>query len=275
MEAFLNKYPFYKDLNVVVNGVTYDPVNRRDAFIFVDSVTGEPYRPDIYSEGTMLKLLAKNNPTDPYTRRPVVVKRGVEGAVIAKRAPKELRKLIESLRKNKVIPEGAKTKRVPKPLPLKVKKSVRVTMYRAEGRGSWKNGCRINNDPFVTPWAIVRRSIMKMVVWDIETKVTGRSYGLHNFKDSTKEDLMRNMKRIINNNIVRGIAKKPVFNDKGVYTKVFTRKMFELGHESLALKREGNVGSKTMESLEKALVNPRSKTIASKIPLPSTRSSNN
>jgi len=269
MESFVKKYPFFNTNNIVKNAVTYNLVNKRDAFIFVDSVTGEPYRPDVYSEETMLKLLEKDNPTDPYTRRPIVAKRGVEGAVMPKRAPKALRLLMEAKLKksNKPKPLSKKTKRISR---KPGKKGVKVTIYRAEGRGSWKHGCRINNDPFVTPWHKVRRMILVMVANDLETKTYGGFHGIYRYRDFTKEALIRTITRKINFILTKRAPVVPIFDEKGVYKQHFYRKMFEPGHKSMMTDHPMDMMEKTLKSIEKALESPRSKTVGTPLPIPSS-----
>ena len=269
MESFIKKYPFFNTNNIVKNAVTYNLVNKRDAFIFVDSVTGEPYRPDVYSEATMLKLLEKKNPTDPYTRRPIVAKRGVEGAVMPKRAPKALRLLMEAKLKksNKPKPLSKKTKRIPR---KPGKKGVKVTIYRAEGRGSWKNGCRINNDPFVTPWHKVKRMILVMVANDLETKRVGKFQGIFVYRGFTKESLIREITRKINFILTKRAPVVPIFDEKGVYTQHFYRKMFEKSHKSMMVDSSYDLKEKTLKSIEKALESPRSKTVGTPLPIPSS-----
>ena len=269
MESFVKKYPFFNTDNIVKNAVTYNLVNKRDAFILVDSVTGEPYRPDVYSEATMLKLLEKNNPTDPYTRKPIVTKRGVEGAVMPKRAPKALRLLMEAKLKNsnKPKPLSKKTKRISR---KPGRKGVKVTIYRAEGRGSWKHGCRINNDPFVTPWHKVKRMILVMVANDLETKRLGKFQGIFVYRNIKKEGLIRDIKATFNFILAKKAPVIPIFDEKGVYKQHFYRKMFEPGHKSLMVESSYDLKEKTLKSIEKALESPRSKTVGSPLPIPSS-----
>jgi len=272
MEAFLKKYPFFNQPNVVMNKITYDPVNRRDAFILVDAVTGEPYRGDVYSEDTILKLLEKKNPTDPYTRRPIVQKMGTEGAVVPKRAPKGLRELLNARKPNseKVKAMGKKTNRVPKPIPVKIKKSIKVTMYRAEGRGSWRNGCRLNNDKFVTPWPKVRKIVMAMVAWELDRKVDGRPSGIYLYSRMTRVRLCANIDRLVNLDIVNKMAEIPIFDKKGIFEARFTRNMFDVGNPSKMVRRSSMMKSATLRSVERALQNPRSKVVGSGLPIPSS-----
>jgi len=269
MESFIKKYPFFNTNNIVKNAVTYNLVNKRDAFILVDSVTGEPYRPDVYSEATMLKLLEKENPTDPYTRRPIVAKRGVEGAVMPKRAPKALRLLMEAKLKksNKPKPLSKKTKRISR---KPGKKGVKVTIYRAEGRGSFRHGCRINNDPFVTPWHKVKRMILVMVANDIETKLMGKFHGIFAYRDFTKQDLIEDIKDTFKYILTKKAPVVPIFDEKGVYTQHFYRKMFEKSHKSMMVDSSYDLKEKTLKSIEKALESPRSKTVGSPLPIPSS-----
>ena len=273
MEAFLKKYPFFNQPNVVMNKVTYDPVNRRDAFILVDAVTGEPYRGDVYSEETILKLLEKNKPMDPYTRRPIVGKMGTEGAVVPKRAPKGLRELLNARKpkSEKVKVMSKKTTRVPKPIPKKIKKSIKVTMYRAEGRGSWRNGCRLNNDRFVTPWKKVRKIVMAMVAWELDriTMNMGTA-GFDLFSRMTRDRLCANIERLVELDIVRGRANKPVFDENGVFTMRFTRNMFDLGNKSMMVTSPSEMKSRTLRSVERALQNPRSIKVDTPLPIPSS-----
>ena len=272
MEAFLKKYPFFNQPNVVMNKVTYDPVNRRDAFILVDAVTGEPYRGDVYSEDTILKLLEKKNPVDPYTRRPIVQKMGTEGAVIPKRAPKGLRELLDARKpkSEKTGVMGKKTTRVPKPIPVKIKKSIKVTMYKAEGRGSWRNGCRLNNDRFVTPWPKVRKIVMAMVAWELHRRIRNRptSFGLYS-RDS-RQTVCEELDRLVNLDIVRKRTKIPVFDAKGVFSVRFTRNMFDLGNKSRMSVFPSDIKSRTLLSVERALQSPRSKVVGTPLPIPSS-----
>ena len=271
MEAFLKKYPFFNQPNVVMNKVTYDPVNRRDAFILVDAVTGEPYRGDVYSEDTILKLLEKKNPTDPYTRRPIVQKMGTEGAVIPKRAPKGLRELLNARKptseKTRVM--GKKTTRVPKPIPVKIKKSIKVTMYKAEGRGSWRNGCRLNNDRFVTPWPKVKKIVMAMVAWELDRRIRNRASGFYLFSRETRQSLCEDLVRLVNIDLVKKKMIIPAFDEKGVFTARFTRNMFDVGNKSRMVRSPSMMKSATLRSVERALQSPRSKTVGSPLPIPS------
>lgn len=252
------------------NALTMDPVNRRNAFVLANSKTGKMIRPNVYSNKTVLRLLKANNPRDPFTRKPLVQKKGVDGAVMAIRAPKFVRKIIQSKNPSK-IPLSKKETRVKTAKDEKRKtKRIKVTMYLAEGKGSYKHGCRINNDPFVTPWHKVRRMILVMVVNDLETKRLGKFHGIYRYRDFTKEELISNITRKINFILTKKAPVVPIFDEKGVYKQHFYLKMFEPGHKSMMTEHPRHMKEKTLKSIEKALESPRSKTVGTPLPIPSS-----
>jgi len=186
-----------------------------------------------------------------------------------KRAPKALRLLMEAKLKksNKPKPLSKKTKRISR---KPGRKGVKVTIYRAEGRGSFKHGCRINNDPFVTPWHKVKRLILVMIRTDIESKRRGKFHGIHRSREFTKDMLIRDITRTLNAILTIKAPVIPIFDEKGVYKQHFYRKMFEPGHKSLMVESSYDLKEKTLKSIEKALESPRSKTVGSPLPIPSS-----
>jgi hypothetical protein len=143
-------------------------------------------------------------------------------------------------------------------------------MYRAEGRGSWRNGCRLNNDRFVTPWPKVKKIVMAMVAWELDRRVLGSPSGLYLYSRMTRDRLCANIEMFVNGDIVKKMAKNPVFDAKGVFEVRFTRNMFDLGNKSMMVRSPNQMRSRTLLSVEKAFQSPRSKTVGSPLPIPSS-----
>jgi len=235
------------------NALTMDPVNRRNAFVLANSKTGKMIRPNVYSNKTVLRLLKANNPRDPFTRKPLVQKKGVDGAVMAIRAPKFVRKIIQSKNPSK-IPLSKKETRVKTAKDEKRKtKRIKVTMYLAEGKGSYKHGCRINNDPFVTPWEKVKKPVLQMIYKEIRDRFHGKVTGGFDVGYSCSKEFR--IKEIIR---LSGMRPEKVFDSNGVFTKVFTMNMFEFGHKQKFIRYEGAVSKSVLKSVERAFDAPRS-----------------
>jgi len=235
----------------ITNAVTMDPVNRRNAFVLANSKTGKMIRPDVYSNKTVLRLLKANNPRDPFTRKPLVQKRGVDGAVMAIRAPKFVRKIMQSKNPSK-IPLSKKETRVKTVKDAKKRtKRIKVTMYLAEGKGSYKHGVRINNDPFVTPWEKVKKPVIQMIYAEIGNRLVGKGFGFDTGYRCSKEFRIKE--------IIRLSGKRPekVFDSNGVFTKIFTMNMFEFGHKQGFIRYDGAVSKSVLKSVERAFDAPR------------------
>ena len=273
MTSIINKYPFFEGENVTRNAVTYEKVNRRDAYVLANAVTKELYRPDVYSGETMLKLTKMKKPTDPYTRRPIVRPgERVRGAVVPIRAPKALRKLMEAMNS----PTGSKSKtkvsvgKKERPVvkPVKKQYNVKVTMYLAEGRGSYMNGVRLNNDPFVTPWENVKKVVIDMITFDMKKKFFGRSSGFALVHHQPKHSNLTSIKNLVKLDKERYPTSSKFWNEKGVYTKTFNIRMFEKGHPERFMNETYNVRTATLVDVKKGLASPRSASVSSKLDIP-------
>ena len=273
MTSIINKYPFFEGENVTRNAVTYEKVNRRDAYVLANAVTKELYRPDVYSGETILKLIKMKKPTDPYTRRPIVRPgERVRGAVVPIRAPKALRKLMEAMNS----PTGSKSKtkvsvgKKERPVvkPVKKQYNVKVTMYLAEGRGSYMNGVRLNNDPFVTPWENVKKVVVDMINFDISKKLFGSSAGFALVHHQSKKTNLSEIKVMVRLDKEENPKSSKFWNEKGVYTKTFNIRMFEKGHSEKFKERDCHLRTATLADVKKGLMSPRSASVSSKLEIP-------
>jgi len=240
-----------REQDEITNAVTMDPVNRRNAFVLANSKTGKMIRPNVYSNKTVLRLLKAKNPRDPFTRKPLVQKKGVDGAVMAIRAPKFVRKIIQSKNPSK-IPLSKKETRVKTTKDTKKRtKRIKVTMYLAEGKGSYKHGVRINNDPFVTPWEKVKKPVIQMIYTEVANRKRGELGGFDVAYKCSKESTIKHIIKLC------GMRPEKVFDSNGVFTKIFTMNMFEFGHKQGFIRYEGAVSNSVLKSVERAFGAPR------------------
>ena len=284
ISAFLKKYPFYGGENIVTNAVTYEPVNRRDAYVIANSVTGNLIKPaGVYSATTVNKIMKGKNPSDPYTRKPLVTMRGVEGAVMFVRAPKGLRKLMDEAVKTK-----SKTKKTTKPStkekarplatrpkiakPSKVRKSVKVTIYKS----SFRKGARINDEPYITQWKYIKKIVVAMVAHSLHYKADLRLpewNPLPYYTRETRDQLYKYLGRYLTRIMVRNPER--VLGNKNYWTKTFMLRHYTKISEDPYDLRKGNLKSATLDTMKRAFIKPHD-TLSeqSKINLPISTSNN-
>ena len=280
ISAFLKKYPFYGGENIVTNAVTYEPVNRRDAYVIVNSVTGNLVKPaGVYSATTVNKIMKGKNPSDPYTRKPLVTMRGVEGAVMFVRAPKGLRKLMDEAVKTKSITKKTtktSTKEKTRPLatrpkiskPFKVRKSVKITIYKS----SFRKGARINDEPYITRWRYIKKIVLAMVAHSLHYKA---DLGLAKWKPlpyytrETRDKLYKYIGLYMVSN------PDGIFGNKGYWTKTLMLRHYTKISEDPYDLSKGNLKSATLDTMKRAFIKPHD-TLSeqSKINLPVSTSNN-